>query len=782
MRALREGRDVVIHAPTGAGKTYVFELFVPSLRGQAVFTVPTRALANDKLAEWRTRGWDVGLATGDLAFKLDAKIVVATLETQKGKFLQRVGPRLLVVDEYQMIADPVRGVNYELALALAPPETQLLLLSGSVANPQDAVAWLRRIGRDAVLVSHSERPVPLEEVDLETLPNKASHNVRGLWPRLIANALGADLGPVLLFAPRRRAAEELARELAATLPADAPLTLTPEQQQLAGPRLTKLLAARVAFHHSGLSYAVRAGLIEPLAKAGQLRTVVATMGLAAGINFSMRSVVVTDTRYVVGSFERQVTPDELLQMFGRAGRRGLDDVGYALISSRPPRLHDARPRQLRRSAQVDWPTLIAVMHAAAKRGEDPFAAALELNQRLFSTTPIPLGIEHSRATGPMPCGLGIDMERARFARRGIVEMLNSRHEWESRPEPATTTLRDLLVLENDRWRPALSLARTLEGRGYGNLCRLETPDGKSYGRELPLGTRRDEDTLALAPWLRRALAKTRVNPEEFRKQVVDRLPALANAPQSRLAGFIDRGPQLLARLDFALIETPAFRDHHGAFLLEPPERRELPVPCRTCPELAAYCEKVEITASPAHAWRLLGLIAADGTPTPRGVIFSFFHHGEGLAIAAALEDSSYPIDELVFDLANLRAGARFAGDEPVFGGRLGALCQRTYDRADWPGYLEMGVPPDYGSGASEVVREIVEHDTPRAKFLNEALRAGDIERAIVEWRSLLRHILWAPAHDLPRWQELRAAAARFIEATASPTATALPPLTAAQRS
>ena len=151
VRALREGRDVVVHAPTGAGKTLIFELFVPALRGQAVFTVPTRALANDKLAEWRARGWDVGIATGDLALRLDAKVVVATLETQKGNFLQRIGPRLLVVDEYQMIGDAVRGVNYELALALAPPETQLLLLSGSVGNPQDVVAWLRRIGRDAVL-------------------------------------------------------------------------------------------------------------------------------------------------------------------------------------------------------------------------------------------------------------------------------------------------------------------------------------------------------------------------------------------------------------------------------------------------------------------------------------------------------------------------------------------------------------------------------------------------------------------------------------------------------
>jgi len=76
VQALRAGRDVVVHAPTGAGKTYIFELLYPSLRaheGQAVFTVPTRALANDKLAEWRSRGWDVGIATGDLAMNLDAR-------------------------------------------------------------------------------------------------------------------------------------------------------------------------------------------------------------------------------------------------------------------------------------------------------------------------------------------------------------------------------------------------------------------------------------------------------------------------------------------------------------------------------------------------------------------------------------------------------------------------------------------------------------------------------------------------------------------------------------
>ena len=773
MHALREGRDVVVHAPTGAGKTYIAELYMQELHEQAVFTVPTRALANDKLAEWRARGWDVGIATGDLALRLDAKVLVATLETQKGNLLQRRGPKLLVVDEYQMIADAVRGTNYELAIALAPPETRLLLLSGSVANPQDVVEWLRRIGRDAVLISHHERPVPLEEVDLENLSNRGAARVQSWWARLVVNALHAQLSPVLVFAPRRKAAEDLAREIAAALPHDDPLTLTREQEQLAGPALARLLRLRAAFHHSGLSYAQRAGLIEPLAKNGQLRVVVATMGLAAGINFSMRSVLISGTSYMVGNFEHQVQPDELLQMFGRAGRRGLDEIGYALITEKTPRLHDARPRHLRRSTKLDWPTSIALMRGAVERGEPPFAAAVGINARLFTAQAVLLGIEHSLHTGPMPCGLSIDMERARFFRRGIVEMLNSRNEWEPRPAQSTSQpLGICLVREHDRWKPALSVSKTLQDIGTGNLCKLTADRERRYGRELTLGTRRGENVLVLAPTLRRIFKVAQVTADEFHARILPTLPAPADLDT--------RGQHLVARVHFDQHPANAWLDSHGAALLDPPERHDIPPPCRDCTE-QAWCGGVEIVSTAAFDWRKLGLISENGTPTRRGIIFSFFQQGEGLAIAAALEDTRYPIDDLIFDLANLRAGPRFAGDESRFGGHLGAICQRTYERADMAGYLEMGVPPEYGAGASEVVRALIEHSTPRHKLLTESLRAGDIERGLIEWRSLLRHIVWAPHCDWDRWRELKTKAVRFIETTDSPTLADLPPLTAAQQ-
>jgi superfamily II DNA/RNA helicase len=827
VKLLREGSDVVVHAPTGAGKTYIFELLYESLKGHAVYTVPTRALANDKLAEWRARGWDVGISTGDLAENLDARVVVATLETQKGRFLRRDGPRLLVVDEYQLIADPIRGTSYEIILSLAPPETQLLLLSGSVGNPGDVVEWLRRIGRSAELISHQQRPVQLDEVMLSDLPVSAPGTVRGYWPKLIGRALLADLGPVLIFAPRRQMAEDLATALSSTLPLDEPLTLTQEQHALLGDRLGKLLRNRVAFHHSGLSYAVRAGIIEPLAKRGQLRVVVATMGLAAGINFSMRSVMVTGTHYQAGNFQRQVRPDELLQMFGRAGRRGLDDFGYVLVTPDLPRIHDAHPLKLRRAEPVDWPTMIGVMREATLRDEDPFLKAKELTARLFSSRALTIGVErfyavrvraassepadatslgqaHStdsgQAGGPL-CGLPVDGERARLVRRHDREMLTPEGTWESQPAATEAGLGDLLVrLPNGHWRPALTVAAIAQKHGFGALCKIrfgqpirQAQGGPArhaqvrspfeYGREIPLAAPKKE-TWVPAKWLRKLLRErfpllAAVNgwqPEEFSKQV---LPVVEDEMRGRLYEQSVREGMVFGRFRFDDFPVTGYRDSHGRVLENPETRRAYPAVCQSC-TLRADCEALELSVSPALAWRQLGLVDQKGVPTRRGIIFSFFNQGEGLAIAAALEEPDYPIEDLIFDLANLRVGHRFSLDETYAHGRLGAVCQTVYQRGEYPGYLELGLPIGYGPGGSEVVRDVVAHQVPRHRLVSESVRHGDIERALTEWRSLLRQITQAPAYDWDRWLQLREMASRYVHSTRSPARDPLPPLAPAQ--
>jgi len=243
---------------------------------------------------------------------------------------------------------------------------------------------------------------------------------------------------------------------------------------------------------------------------------------------------------------------------------------------------------------------------------------------------------------------------------------------------------------------------------------------------------------------------------------------------------ITRANTIYARIDFSTAEISAFIDSRGTALLDPPEREAIPLVCRACSELQ-HDLSTTITNSPAYAWRQLSLVTPEGTSTRRGVIFSFFQAGEGLAIAAALEEETYPIDDLVFDLANIRAGPRFAGEDAPLGGRLGILCQRVYGRADHPGYLEMGVPVQYGSGASEVIRELVSNPSARYRMTNESLRHGDIERALMEWRSLLRHIIGAPALEWNRWRELQRIAAHFIGTTSSPAAVEFPPLLASQQ-
>ncbi len=658
LTGLRESRDIVVAAPTGAGKTYIFERWAEqaNFSKRALFTVPTRALANDKFAEWRARDWPVGIVTGDLCVNPGAPIVVATLEAVQGQVTSTARstvPRtsrlrgrdaddkpfqLLVVDEYHWLADSHRGNHYEGVLLAAPPTLQLLLLSGAVANPTDVAHWLRRLGRDAIVIQHQDRPVPLEEIEADDLVHGLPRDITGFWSKRVAGALREGLGPVLIFAPHRADAERLARQFARELPLADALTLTPEQEQLCGPQLAKLLSRRVAYHHSGLSYAQRAGAIEPLAKAGQLRAVVATLGLSAGINFSLRSVLITAGHYRHDHVEREIAPHDLLQMIGRAGRRGLDDRGYVLVSTSTPRMHRAEPLRLKRSAPLPWAFFLRQLRA----GRDTTELARTESTRFFTEEPVPLGIEATANLHPVPpCGERTDTGRARLVRR-------------------------------------------------------------------------------------------------------ERNP---------FAGCID------------------------------------------CPHRAA-CLALSPTPTLLWHWQRTGVLDRHLRLTVRGEIVSFFLGAEGLALAAALEDRRYPLDDLLFDVANLYANDRFAGTNPRLLGRLADVCTRAYRRLTIEGWLHEGVPVQYGSGASEAVRALVAEGARTREVLDEIETAGrgDIDRLLTEWRSLLRQVAAAGPlvgdgapmtgrdHFIAeRWDEFRTLARHWLNESPVDTLPELPPLTADQR-
>jgi hypothetical protein len=776
IRAIRSGCDVVVDAPTGAGKTYIFEMLIEGgWRGSALYTVPTRALANDKLLEWRGKGWNVGIVTGDIAENTEAPVVVATLEARKGRFLKGEGPDLLVIDEYQMVADETRGANYELAIATAPEHTRLLLLSGSVGNPGKAVEWLARLGRRARLVQCRERPVPLEEIRTEALPDRLPSSIRGTWPRLVGRALAQGMAPLLAFAPRRKAAEALARQLARMLPEDEPLLLTPEQKRLAGDELSRLLRARIAYHHSGLDYRQRAGLIEPLAKAGQLRVVVATMGLSAGINFSLRSVLVTDRSYRSGAEEHLLRPDELLQMMGRAGRRGLDKRGYVIVAPGKPRLSEAKPLLIRRTGREDWPSLLGVMAAAADAGDDPREAARALAERMFSQRAVPLGLSDfvrelktSEKSGP---------SRAGFQK--LEEIENSAGEWERSRTPRLTRLADCLARSPRGWVPALSLSATLSGKKPGRGCRL-SEEPRLFGREFPVARlgRKGEGDLVLT---RNVAQFAKMSGHELRGWSIEEVEKLvAASPEllggGRFAGLASRGENFYAQVDFSEEKVPAYVDSLGAALLDPGKRvRSVHY------DLGPLCEEAASSSgTPAVLWYRLGLIDENAVPTRRGRLFSFFNHGEGLAIAAALEDEAYPVAELVYDLANLRAGHRFA---PLGKGsdRMAAVCRAAYGEATYDGYLEKGLPPAYGEGASEVLMLLEECPGRLPEVTGDDLSSGDVERAHLEWRSLLRHAAAAPDLDWDRWLDLKKRAGQLAEAMPPKVSLDFPPLTPTQK-
>jgi superfamily II DNA/RNA helicase len=806
--ALREGKDVVVHAPTGAGKTLIFEAWSNQgkNRGQAIYTVPTRALANDKLAEWRARGWNVGIATGDLSENLDAPVIVATLETQKSRLIRGEGPTLLVIDEYQMLADEDRGLNYEIAIAMAPAHTQLLLLSGSVANPQDVVKWLQRLGRDAIHVRTDFRPVPLDEVHAHQLSYHVPTQIRNYWPRLAAKVLAEDLGPLLIFAPRRASAESMAAELARYLPTPNPLMLSPEQRLVVGENLARMLKSRIAYHHSGLSYAARAGVIEPLAKAGQLRVVVATMGLAAGINFSLRSVALAADSYRRDYVEQPIRPDEILQMFGRAGRRGLDETGYVVVTANGVRMMEAHAAHLSRGGLVDWNALLGLMAVAADNGVKPFPEAVRIQERLFTTKPIALGIEESIKHPEVPCNLHTDAERARHVRKRQRQILNSQHEWQDYPETVEKRLGDIFIEHRKKLdssampetdqpatelprdsepqqprfelRPLLTASHSIEKIGTGHLTALEeTEHGKIYGRSVTVADRLHDGRLIITKWIRRMINwSSRQAPEEIWETklvpLIEKKMAEAKTPVVR---FKKLAHKIIAEVSLAEQTMRVPVDVHGVALFKPIERDVLPHDCSTC-SLVPICRQLPTVAGTALLWRRLKLIDQEGVPTMRGRIVSFFMQGDGLAIAAALEDESYPLDELIYDLANLDAGFRFCGEENRWAGRLAMVCQAAYGMQSIPGYLENGTPPKYGSGAELVVASAHKNPLSKHEWITDLLGAGDIDRVIIEWRSTLRQIAHAPALEWARWTALQKLARETLNETESPTVTELPPL------
>jgi hypothetical protein len=333
--------------------------------------------------------------------------------------------------------------------------------------------------------------------------------------------------------------------------------------------------------------------------------------------------------------------------------------------------------------------------------------------------------------------------------------------------------------EPSRFASILSLPAALERVGTGALCVLsDGAEGKTYGRALTVADRLGQDRVLLAKWIRRLTnwngrqVPLAVWEEKLVPLVKERL-AQQKTPVVR---FQNEAQRIVALVSIADLTTRVPVDRYGVAMWKPVEREVLPADCAQCP-LVPVCRELPASTGVALLWRRLGLVDAAGVPTLRGRVVSFFSQGDGLAIAAALEAETYPLDELIYDLANLDAGFRFAGEDiNRWGGRLGTVCHEKFGLQSIPGYLENGVPPKYGAGAEQIVAAVHKNPLTKQDWTTDLLGPGDIDRVIIEWRSLLRQIAHAPDLDWPRWHALQALAKTILHETESPTLTDLPPL------
>jgi hypothetical protein len=467
---------------------------------------------------------------------------------------------------------------------------------------------------------------------------------------------------------------------------------------------------------------------------------------------------------------------------------------------------------------VDWGALLGLMSAAAHQERDPFTEAVHVQERLFTSKPIFLGVEESLKHPHVPCGLKTDAERARHVRKRVREILNSRGDWQLMPSYTEKPLREILLMEpipglplqsrtartpqneseprevekdpinivplglQPAMRSVLTEPDALEKVGHGILAVVGEQDGrKIYGRSLTVAEVLNDGKILLVKWIRRLvnwhgrqvpmqLWEERLVPQLEKKLAEQRTPVIRLETQAH---------KIVAMVSLADLTMRVPVDSYEVPLWRPYEREVLPSDCARC-ALVPVCRQLPTATGVAMLWRRLGLVDTVGVPTLRGRVVSFFSGGDGLAIAAALEDTTYHLDELIYDLANLDAGFRFAGDENRWGGRLPMACHQVYGLQTIPGYLENGVPPKYGAGAEQVVAAIHKDPLSKGSWITDLLGAGDIDRVIIEWRSLLRQIANAPTLEWPRWHALQAMAKGILLETESPTLTDLPPLDYAQ--
>jgi ATP-dependent RNA helicase HelY len=388
--ALDAGSSVVVAAPTGSGKTVVAEYAVAKALAEgrkAFYTTPLKALSNQKYGDLvRRHGVDqVGLLTGDNAINGDAPVVVMTTEVLRNMIYAGSGSldglRYVVLDEVHYLQNAYRGPVWEEVIIHCPPSVDLVCLSATVSNAEELASWIRTVRGDAAAVIEDRRPVELHNLYL--LGDRSSERLL-LFPTFVDGRPNPEVSALdsktlrhpgqrgrprgRLYTPRRADVVELLGDndmlpsiyfifsraacddaVSGCVQYGLRLTTPEERRQiraiaeahvetLSDEDLRVLqygqwlngLESGFAAHHAGMVPPFKEA-VEACFAAGLVKVVFATETLSLGINMPARSVVIEKLTKFTGERHEFLTPGEYTQLTGRAGRRGIDDVGYAIV-------------------------------------------------------------------------------------------------------------------------------------------------------------------------------------------------------------------------------------------------------------------------------------------------------------------------------------------------------------------------------------------------------------------------------------------------------------------
>ncbi len=364
-----DGKNLVLASPTASGKTLIAELcalkHILKKNGKVLYLTPLRALASEKYEELRKysslrkangRKIRVGISTGEYDSSDNwlerYDIIISTNEKadsllrHRTKWMNEIS--LIVADEVHLLNDKDRGPTLEVVLARLlqiNPNSQLLALSATIRNAEEAAEWL-----NANYITTQWRPVVLKEgvarqneiLFKDGGATKIEKHSKNPAVNLALHIVRSG-GQALIFASTRKNSVSLAKKASVEVnsllskPLKRFLQRLSEQVSVAGERtrisdlLAELVKRGTAFHHAGLGSAHRR-LIEKAFRNGKIKVLTATPTLAFGVNLPARMVVVHDyRRYEPGYGYYPISVLEYKQMAGRAGRPRYDKVGEAIL-------------------------------------------------------------------------------------------------------------------------------------------------------------------------------------------------------------------------------------------------------------------------------------------------------------------------------------------------------------------------------------------------------------------------------------------------------------------